>query len=373
MTYYFVFPPIMLFVLSTIAIYILPRRSLRAAGRRKVVFPSNSAGVVLIGLCVGIVAVAIGKHKYDLIVRVLQPLLPLASLSLYMGRRAKRNSLAEVLDKDNRAPVLYLRAFKREASVFVTHSSFLERLSSEYGQAQGKTFEQWFSSSINQHIGPFVALGSPEDYVPPEGAARMYASDDNWTVHFLDLARRAACILMVPDHSGNLIWELQTLRKEGLSHKIFIFTSPKPHPSGAVAWSAFIQTMLTAGYSLDMGEPGVGAVIGINSGTKVIILTTGARNPEEFLAPVNKKLSERRRGGYKTSANVGENECNRSNINISGTVAKIARARQGTRGRYEQGGVGWPCSGGGTSPARSFSGRFVGTAATASAIASSRK
>lgn len=39
-------------------------------------------------------------------------------------------------------------------------------------------FEQYFHGSIEISLGPFVALGSPEDYVPPHGAVRHYATDE---------------------------------------------------------------------------------------------------------------------------------------------------------------------------------------------------
>ena len=41
----------------------------------------------------------------------------------------------------------------------------------------GPTFERYFSQVIAGSIGPFIDLGNPKDYLPPEGAARSYADD----------------------------------------------------------------------------------------------------------------------------------------------------------------------------------------------------
>lgn len=46
------------------------------------------------------------------------------------------------------------------------------------GQRVAVPFEQYFHGSIEISLGPFVALGSPEDYVPPHGAVRHYATDE---------------------------------------------------------------------------------------------------------------------------------------------------------------------------------------------------
>jgi hypothetical protein len=58
------------------------------------------------------------------------------------------------------------------------------------------TLEDFLGPEITNRIGPFVALGNPLDFVPPDGAARAYVADDEWPKHFADLVRRARC--MVP-------------------------------------------------------------------------------------------------------------------------------------------------------------------------------
>jgi hypothetical protein len=54
-----------------------------------------------------------------------------------------------------------------------------------------------------------VALGSPEDYLAPAGAARLYAKDSDWTQHVDLLARNARSIVVEVGASANLRWEFE--------------------------------------------------------------------------------------------------------------------------------------------------------------------
>jgi hypothetical protein len=90
----------------------------------------------------------------------------------------------------------------------------------------GVRFEGYFISVLHSRIGPLFALGDPEDYTLPEGAARSYATDSDWKDHLEQLARRASCIVAEIASSDNLRWEFEYLRREGLQIKLFILTRP---------------------------------------------------------------------------------------------------------------------------------------------------
>src|SRR6516162_10976057 len=90
----------------------------------------------------------------------------------------------------------------------------------------GVTFEQYFRSAVAASVGPSVALGNPEDYIPPEGAFRLYAKDSDWKDRLDDLTKRASWILVEIGSSDALGWEFDHLRREGLQQKVFIITPP---------------------------------------------------------------------------------------------------------------------------------------------------
>jgi hypothetical protein len=105
--------------------------------------------------------------------------------------------LAETVTADTRPAVLYLREFQQESNPFAwvnpqEHSRYTRRPPI----SNSVTFEQYFGAEFARQLGPFVALGNPLDSVPPEGAARRNAPDEDWQRHFCSLAGAAAAIVM---------------------------------------------------------------------------------------------------------------------------------------------------------------------------------
>lgn len=314
------------FVLANSGLYawarLLPPKA-RVGGTRKVRFPYRWAGWLLIAAGVGqFVAFGIASgwklHTVSTSLKLLVWMaLPGGTWALYLARRVRAPSAGELLEDDSRPPVLYLRAFTLEERDFVTlsvgqaakyTSNFGARLG--VGARTGATFEQFFGASIGQFIGPFVALGNPLDYAPPEGAARTYERDENWKDRFQDLAWRSACILIQAGESRNLAWELEALRLQGLQEKMFVFTSPSMHSGrgyrlgqrvlawtlrlkGArpVDWCDFVDGLRLAGYEVDQMEPPPGSIVGFNQDGSLLLLAAGAREPRDFLTPVLERLA----------------------------------------------------------------------------------
>lgn len=62
-------------------------------------------------------------------------------------------------------------------------------------QKIGITFEEYLSDALEKDVGPFVALGSLQDYLAPEGALCIYAKDTDWMEKLDQLARRSVTVL----------------------------------------------------------------------------------------------------------------------------------------------------------------------------------
>jgi hypothetical protein len=288
---------------------LLPRRA-RIAGARKVLFPYGGVGWVVLAAGVGqFVAVAVTSHwKMQALTQSFKLLfwiaLPISFYCFYLARRSRSLSADEILNADLRAPVLYLRAFTFEEQMFVSlPSKEASKYTSYLGTTTTLTLEQYFSAAIRQFIGPFVALGNPLDYVPPEGASRTYERDENWQDRFLNLARRAACIIIQVGASQNLRWEFDALKREGLHERVFILTSPGKKPSrwnrfGAkclrltqwikgvkpTMWSEFAAGLHASGYEVDATEPPPGSVISFDSEGSAVLLAFNAQAPADFVA-----------------------------------------------------------------------------------------
>jgi hypothetical protein len=316
---------------TAILILVLPRKRSRVFGQRQVRFPFVWVGQAVIALGLLLIGVTVhwslaGHGDLSLVWKgALIALGFLAPTGRYLIRRGRRlegaPSFEQQLAQDSRSPVLYLRAFKQERQFFVIGGS------AEYGaqakswharvskpeQKVGIPFEQYLSDAVEGSLGPFVALGSPEDYLAPEGARRMYAKDTDWMERLDGLARRAICILVEMGKSANLRWEFEHLRREGLQQKLFVVTRHSTEGSGLawafwglvwrlqgirdVKWKEFSSDLARLGYDLGLEDPGPGSVITFDGEGRGILLTTEADRPADFVEPIRAWATERQKIG----------------------------------------------------------------------------
>jgi len=228
-------------------VLIFPHRQTRRFGERHVRFPFRRVGQALMALAV-LVPLVIAWMVY--VVHRAAPRSFPSAVSLgcmfalagrYLIRRERTvhtPPMDEALEEGQRLPVLYLRAFNQESQFFIMGTkerygrwakSFHAAISKS-DQKIGLTLEEYLGKDLSRSIGPFVALGSPEDYLAPPGALRIYAKDDEWKEKFETLAQKAAAIIVEVSKSDNLRWEFEHLRDEGLQEK--------PLSSHALRWRA---------------------------------------------------------------------------------------------------------------------------------------
>lgn len=232
--------------------------------------------------------------------------------------RVQRPGALEIVEEDARPPVLYLRAFASEVQTFhtlrardatkLTHS--LSALTSRSNQWIQLRFEDFFDEAIEKHLGPFVALGNPEDYVPPEGAFRLYSADSEWQSHVLALARRAQAIVLEAGSSANLGWELTSLSQQRLTAKLLVFTSPErtrrawaaeqwnnwlDRASGRepVVWPQFADMLARFGYAISSETPAPGTIFAFNDRGHAKVIHEGANNPEDYVLAMKAWLQDR--------------------------------------------------------------------------------
>lgn len=243
------------------AVRFLPHRRLRVSGNRQPRFPwLLAAKVCRFAFKAGIVALLIGGYVLTTGVdsELFMPLLRVvASLGPFliavrllarhlenMPQRLKAAAAAwETPEQAGR--VVYLRAFQNESAPFVIgEKDKYGKLSNKLAIQQarffdnvGIPFETFFAAEIEKQLGPFMALGNPEDYLPPEGARRMYAPDEDWKSRFTELASNAAVVFIEMSRSGNLAWELDQVLKNGWAAKLYVLTRPEPDKGTATAWS----------------------------------------------------------------------------------------------------------------------------------------
>jgi hypothetical protein len=299
---------------------ILPYRSARTWSEHHLKIPLRWTGAALFfgGVVLAAIQVIGDTH--------VPMTLPLAGIVIGIWLFAKSRHLQALVSElpaevgQTRIGALYLRAFKQEKQIFalVPQAMCLQldmtqefRLTDEHGN-RWYTFEQYLQREIVKSIGPFLALGSPEDISPPSGAARLYVKDSDWMKQVADLARRATCILMDVGSSQNLRWELAYLRSAGLQQKLFLLTPPEfPGPMGPrskkifraildlatapccpeVSFLHFANDLSAMGYHLEaQTDPGPGTVLTFDTDGNAIVLVRGAATPVGFVSPIRTRV-----------------------------------------------------------------------------------
>lgn len=281
----------------TVGVRLLPERRARTAGTRVVRFPYRHASYALYAGAIGAVAASAAFEAQAFL--NIAAMLTVAGLTCrQIARRTTLPDASAVLAADPRAPVLYLRPFQQDDGLFVERPRARRQFWTDLGRAIARTpsrrhltLEEYVKDEVSA-IGPWIALGNPLDFVPPDGAARTYVADDDWQANFRSLAARAACCVMVPGLSDQVRWELSTLRALGLQERLFILTPPRRPRSSALArrltmparrqrlpaipWADLAAALREAGYHPSAESPGPGAVVGFDAAGRSRVLTSNA-------------------------------------------------------------------------------------------------
>jgi hypothetical protein len=174
----------------------------------------------------------------------------------FLQRRARASSAKDVMARDSRAPALYLRAFSGERDFVKTKLPWF---------AQVVTFEKFLESAINEKIGPFIALGRPEDVLPASGAARDYVPDERWFEVFQDWVGKARCLLVLPSAGTGLEQEIAHISRAGAIDKTFVLIPP---PEFGVTddrvldvWPKLVAVLCRQGIHIDQIPPEPGQLI----------------------------------------------------------------------------------------------------------------
>jgi hypothetical protein len=120
--------------------------------------------------------------------------------------------------------VLYLRAFRSDTSTrgFVFSTAF--------APFPVATLEQQLADVLRP-FGELIAIGQPGEGLPKPGAARIYASDDEWKDVVKRQLRAARLVIIKSGVGENLLWEakqaVETLNPQNLL--IFVFHMKAKH------------------------------------------------------------------------------------------------------------------------------------------------
>lgn len=170
------------------------------------------AGANLLLLLFGLVAVGDSgpwREQYFIVVPGIALLVVVSRLGIgllrtgwkYDAVRAER-----LLEQDTRPPVVYVRSFKDDDKI-ILGSGFPRWIQYVLGYLTAVSVEQELAIIMNR-AGPVVAIGQPGELLPELGAARLYASDEEWRAKVTDLMRQARFVIVRAGSTANLEWEI---------------------------------------------------------------------------------------------------------------------------------------------------------------------
>jgi len=141
---------------------------------------------------------------------------------------------------------LYLRAFETTGKLHVPLYLRLRRKCVwVYQRLVTDDLESYTSLSVRS-IAPLIALGRPGESI---GAGRILTDEERWKTDIVTLMRRSKGILLVPSDRPGTVWEMDTLKREGLFSKV-VFVMP-PRTTGeydtAARWEAARKAMAVHG------------------------------------------------------------------------------------------------------------------------------
>lgn len=179
--------------------------------------------------------------------------LGLVALGAISYRRARRLGAVEahqLMLRDPRPPVLYLRSFGDDRlrlwTATLGRPSFIERFSPRRFDA----FEEVLARHLAR-LGPVIAVNPPGTELPPLGAARATLDPADWHSAIVTWMEQSAQIVFVlpPQHAGpGLLWELEAVSDRRYWHKTLIVVPPVPAKRLQDRWRSFMAACTMPGW-----------------------------------------------------------------------------------------------------------------------------
>jgi hypothetical protein len=147
------------------------------------------------------------------------------------GRRLRAPDAAEVLRRDPRPPIVFLRPFNEDHRL-VYGSPIGPREGGEQPvSSKGETGHEQTLAHLLRGAGPFIAIGQPGEKLVTLGAARWYVSDADWQNEVEAMVRRAGAVVLQPELSSGTMWEVDLVaRAADLMRLLLIVPNPRLRP-----------------------------------------------------------------------------------------------------------------------------------------------
>jgi hypothetical protein len=143
-------------------------------------------------------------------------------LNLNLSRQYFAPSADELLRRDPRPPVVYLRTFDAD-DIDPPSPTVMDYIRGEgtFEETFGATEEEQLALAMNE-LGPFIAIGRPYDPLPKLGAARVRVSDDQWQAKVAEWMKRAGLVVLRLGMTEGIEWETAHIGEHVSPEKIVL-------------------------------------------------------------------------------------------------------------------------------------------------------
>lgn len=181
------------------------------------------------------------------------------------GRRGITRSYSAAVEKDDRPPALYLRAFQMDGKRLPSRRrGLLPRLLTTAGAS--RTLDEIVMERVSPYA-PVVAIGRPDEPTPPFGAARIYVKGNDWQSVVSSLAEAGKIVIICLDSTPGVRWEIAHLTSGPAAPRTLFLCNPAASvderwaqletafPGSRQAVSAHKSRLVPAGAAIENGKP----------------------------------------------------------------------------------------------------------------------
>ncbi len=125
------------------------------------------------------------------------------------GVQLRAPDAMEVLRRDPRPPIVFLRPFDEEQRVMEGNPVGKREGGEDPARSKGKSAYERTLAVLLRKSGPFIAIGRPGEPLATLGAARIYVADHEWKEHVEAMVRSAGAVILQPELSAGTLWEVE--------------------------------------------------------------------------------------------------------------------------------------------------------------------
>jgi hypothetical protein len=143
-------------------------------------------------------------------------------------------SPVSAMKRDQRAPILYLRSFMSDR---VLGERFFNLMMLVFWW--NETAERDLARAVREY-GPLVAIGRPDEKLPPLGAVRLYADNETWQGVVTRLAHAAQLVILRIGATEGFKWEWSFVRESIDPRKVPVYL---PRRDRDHLYGSFVQSV----------------------------------------------------------------------------------------------------------------------------------